>query len=129
MPGKDTVLLTAEALSVDFATEAVRSPAAGGISIFVGTTRDNFNGKKVTLLEYEAYEPMAVKEMRELCARARLKWTETIGVAMLHRLGPVAIEEASVIIAVSSPHRVDAIGTFTYRTTVQHHSYHAVPYA
>lgn len=109
MSGEDIVLLTPDKLSAEFAMQAVASPSAGGTSVFIGTTRDNFEGKAVMLLEYEAYEPMAKKKMNELCKRARTKWTDTIGVAVLHRLGAVPIGEASVIIAVSSPHRLDAI--------------------
>lgn len=108
----DVIVLTHEVLSVDFATKSVSSNAAGGISVFVGTTRDNFDGKGVIRLEYEAYEPMAVKEMRNLCMKAREKWVDIIKIAVLHRLGIVPIGEASVIIAVSSPHRREAIGKF-----------------
>lgn len=112
MDRKDIVLLSGDRLSVDRATQAVASPAAGGSSVFIGTTRDNFDGKPVTLLEYEAYESMAEKEMHLLCKRAREKWADLIGVAVFHRLGVVPIGEASVIIAVSSPHRLDAIRKF-----------------
>lgn len=108
---EDTVLLTFDVLSVDAASKAVGSDGAGAISLFVGTTRDNFDGKRVLSLEYEAYEPMALKEMKALCGRARDKWPATLAVAVFHRLGKVPIAEASVIIAVSSPHRTDAIST------------------
>lgn len=106
----DTVILTKDPINVQFATEAVTRPQAGGVSVFVGTTRDTFQGKNVVRLEYEAYEPMALKEMRALCGAAREKWSDLVSIAVLHRLGLVPVGEASVIIAVSSPHRREAIG-------------------
>lgn len=104
------VLLTYDMITPEAASNAVGSDAAGAISLFIGTTRDNFDGKKVTRLEYEAYEPMAKKEMFRLCQQAISKWTSIISIAMFHRLGVVPVGESSVIIAVSSPHRKDAIG-------------------
>lgn len=106
----NTVLLTYDKLSVDTAHLSVVAPNAGGISVFVGTTRDNFDGKRVTYLEYEAYEPMAIKQMHRLCESARWKWPQLAKICVMHRLGRVPIAEASVIIAVSSPHRREAIG-------------------
>lgn len=108
----DVVLLTHDKLDVEQASVAVTNPAAGATSLFIGMTRDNFDGKAVTHLEYEAYEPMAVKEMKNLCLSAREKWPSIIAIAVYHRLGPVPIKEASVVIAVSSAHRVEAIGKF-----------------
>lgn len=99
-----------ERLSVAKVPKEVGSPATGATSIFIGTTRNNFDGKRVVLLEYEAYEKMALKEMRVICTSARQKWPDIIGIAIYHRLGKVSIGEASVIIAVSSAHRRDAIG-------------------
>merc|ERR1712178_416981 len=81
---------------------------AGAISLFVGTTRDNFEGKTVLRLEYEAYEEMAQKEMLKLCATTRERFP-VHHVVMHHRLGVVPVGEASVIIAISSSHRREAI--------------------
>lgn len=108
----DDILLTNEPLSLERAQDAIGNPSAGGQSFFVGTTRDNFDGKSVVLLEYEAYHDMAVKEMNLLCVSAREKWPALCKIAIYHRLGKVAIREASVIIAVSAPHRREAIGSF-----------------
>lgn len=118
------IVLTEEVLSVDSAMTAVSRDCAGGISIFVGTTRDNFEGKTVVRLEYEAYHAMAVKEMRSLCDTARSKWPQITAIAIMHRLGVVPVREASVIIAVSSPHRIDAIGT----CLATHSAFHFLPY-
>jgi molybdopterin synthase catalytic subunit len=88
---------------------AAGSDAAGAISLFIGTTRDNFEGKRVVTLEYEAYVPMAESEMRKLCVTTREKFPGVLAVVIHHRLGRVPVAEASVVIAVSSPHRKIAI--------------------
>lgn len=108
----DTVKLVSVPLSVEEASNVVSSPHAGGTSIFVGTTRDTFEGKGVISLEYEAYDAMAVKEMQAVCRATRLKWPHVIKLAIFHRTGLVRVGEASVITAASSPHRRDAIGTY-----------------
>lgn len=108
--GGCSVLLTPKALDVAAASAEVGSDGAGAVSLFVGATRKTFQGRRVVTLEYEAYEEMAMKEMRVLCESVREKWPDVIGVAVHHRLGLVPVGEASVIIAVSSPHRKEAIG-------------------
>lgn len=82
----------------------VASPAAGAIVTFVGTTRIENAGRRVHRLEYEAFETMALSEMRELAREAGIRW-QIIRIAMAHRIGPVDIGEASVVIAVSAAHR------------------------
>jgi molybdopterin synthase catalytic subunit len=60
----DVVEVTAQALSLERYTDLVTRPAAGAVSAFIGTTRDNFAGKHVLHLEYEAYKPMAIKMLQ-----------------------------------------------------------------
>jgi molybdopterin synthase catalytic subunit len=86
---------------------AVSHPAAGAVVTFLGTTRDHNDGRRVTLLEYEAYPEMALAEMRKIGETARERWP-IHAIAMVHRIGVVPIGEASVAIAVSSAHRVAA---------------------
>jgi len=86
---------------------SVRSPEAGAIDIFIGTTRNHSDGKEVLSLEYEAYEPMALKLMEALVAEARQRWAVK-RIAIVHRVGKVEIGEASVVIAVSAAHRQEA---------------------
>lgn len=107
----DYAKLISEPLSIEEASEIVSSPQAGATSVFVGTTRDNFEGKGVISLEYEAYHAMALKEMRTVCRSARQKWPQLIKLVIFHRTGSVPVGEASVITAASAPHRRDAIGT------------------
>ena len=85
---------------VDFVT----NPEAGAVATFIGTTRNNNEGRKVIALDYEAYPEMAEKELARLGEEASKKWP-ICRMAIVHRLGPVQITEPSVIIVVSAAHR------------------------
>lgn len=71
-------------------------------------------GKKVVRLEYEGYIPMAKSELLRVASNMRAKWPGVVGIAIVHRLGVVQVKEASVIVAVSSPHRRDALEACAY---------------
>ena len=107
------VKLTNDILDVGAVTSLVTDASTGAISIFVGTTRNHFGGKKVLRLFYEAYEPMAVKKMEELCVELRQKWS-LHNVAIYHRLGEVPPSEASVVIVVTSEHRKASLDAVSY---------------
>ncbi|XP_063817979.1 molybdopterin synthase catalytic subunit-like [Pseudophryne corroboree] len=111
---QDYIRISSEKLSADEVSQLVVSPCCGAVSIFIGTTRNNFEGKKVVSLEYEAYVPMAEAEIRKILSDIRQKWPSVRHVAVYHRLGVVPITEASVIIAVSSPHRNDSLDAVKY---------------
>uniref|UniRef100_A0A8C0HPN0 Molybdopterin synthase catalytic subunit n=1 Tax=Buteo japonicus TaxID=224669 RepID=A0A8C0HPN0_9AVES len=111
---KDFIKLKSEKLSVDEVSELVISPYCGAVSLFIGTTRNNFEGKKVIHLEYEAYTSMAETEIKKICRDVRQKWPSVKHIAVHHRLGVVPITEASVIIAVSSPHRTESLEAVMY---------------
>jgi molybdopterin synthase catalytic subunit len=85
----------------------VTGPEAGAIATFIGTTRNNNEGRKVTALDYDAYPEMAEKELARIGEDAKKKW-KIERIAITHRIGPVALTEASVVIAVSAAHRDDA---------------------
>ena len=101
-------LLSDEPLSLDRVVDEVRSDEAGAIATFTGTTRIQSRGRTVTHLEYEAYEGMAEKVMAELADALASRYDLTC-VAIHHRIGRVSIGETSVVIAVSAPHRADAL--------------------
>ncbi|MEX0601953.1 MAG: molybdenum cofactor biosynthesis protein MoaE [Bacteroidota bacterium] len=101
------VRLTPDPIDIPSLLTDVITPESGGIDVFVGTTRNHSNGRGVTRLEYEAFEPMALKEMEKIEHRARERWP-LHNVAVIHRLGTVPVGEASVAIAVASAHRKDA---------------------
>lgn len=101
-------LLSDEPVSLDRVVEEVRSDDAGAIATFTGTTRVHSRGRTVTHLDYEAYEGMAEKVMEEIAESLRAKYQLT-AIAIHHRIGRVSIGETSVVIAVSAPHRQDAL--------------------
>ncbi|XP_058465073.1 molybdopterin synthase catalytic subunit 2 isoform X2 [Malaya genurostris] len=96
--------LTFDKLEVGEVNDLVAHESCGAISLFVGTTRDNFDGKT-----YEAYEAMALKTMSQICDLMRIKWPDIKHIGIYHRLGTVPVKEASVVIGVSSPHRVSSL--------------------
>ena len=95
-------------LSLDDAVREVASDDAGAIATFTGTTRARSRGRAVVRLEYEAYEGMAEDEMERISADLKERHS-LIDVAIHHRVGVVGIGETSVVIAVSSAHRADAL--------------------
>lgn len=82
----------------------IKAPADGAVVVFEGIVRDNSRGRRTLYLDYEAYEPMALKKLEALAARA-LSEFRVRDVAIVHRLGRLEIGEISVAIAVSSAHR------------------------
>ncbi len=99
--------VTSEPLSIDEAYAAVRRDDCGAVALFVGAVRDHHDGKKVTRISYSAFKEMAEKEFARIGAEASARWP--IGaVYIAHRTGPLAIGDASVVIAVSAPHRAEA---------------------
>jgi molybdopterin synthase catalytic subunit len=101
-------IVTPEPIDPNELAAKVASPRAGGIATFLGVVRDNSLGRKVRYLLYEAYPPMAVKEMEAIEREVRGRW-EIEKIAITHRIGRLEIGEASVGIAVSSAHRREGI--------------------
>lgn len=100
-------------LDVGAADAFLRTPAAGGITLFVGTTRQWTGGEETAELEYECYEAMALKEMQRLAEAARAEWPVE-RLVILHRLGVVPLAEASVAVGVATPHRDAAFEASRY---------------
>ena len=105
----DHIAITPGPIDVAAAIAFVCDPSAGGVDAFLGTTRAETRDDGVGLiaLDYEAYEAMAEPQLRALVATARQRWP-IARCALLHRTGRVGLAEASVLIAVSCPHRVAA---------------------
>jgi molybdopterin synthase catalytic subunit len=89
--------------------EHVRADEAGAAVVFFGVVRNHNLGRKVERLEYDAYAEMAEKEMQKIAAEVRSQWPVT-DIAIQHRTGRLEIGEASLLVAVSSPHRREAFG-------------------
>jgi molybdopterin synthase catalytic subunit len=101
-------LLSEEPLSLDRVVDEVRDRGAGAIATFTGTTRIHSRGRTVTHLDYEAYEGMAERVMQEIAESLKGRY-EVCAIAIHHRVGRVGIGDPSVVIAVSAPHRQDAL--------------------
>ena len=100
--------LSDEPLSLDAAVREVADNGAGAIATFLGTTRVESRGRTVEHLDYEAYEGMAETVMERIADDLKSRY-ELCEVAIHHRVGRVGIGETSVVIAVSAPHRQDAL--------------------
>jgi molybdopterin synthase catalytic subunit len=100
--------LSAEPLSLDAVVDEVRSAQAGAIATFTGTTRVQSRGRTVLHLDYEAYEEMAEQVMTQIAEELKGRY-DLCEIAIHHRTGRVDIGEASVMIAVSAPHRQNAL--------------------
>ncbi len=99
--------LTHNPLDPEGITTQVRRDSNGAVVTFLGTTRNNFEGKQVLSLEYEAYEEMALKKLGEVREELQAKFgLEEIAIS--HRIGTVPIGEISLVVAVASPHRKEA---------------------
>ena len=103
------IQITSDALDISSATDAVNHPSAGGIAIFVGTTRAETapDGQQLIALDYEAYEDMAMKQLHALAAKVREQWP-VLRLAIFHRIGRVDVGMPSVVIAVSTAHRKES---------------------
>ena len=104
--GLTWVGLTEDELPVGAVAEWAVLPSCGAVVTFTGTARDHADGRPdVSQLEYEAYESQIGPRFLAIVDEARRRWPDLGRVAVLHRTGPVAIGEASVVVAASSPHR------------------------
>ena len=109
------VAVTSEPLDLQALIEEISrsSTADGAIATFVGLVRDENQGRRVSYLEYEAYEPLAVRALQLIVDEAGEAWTDTrLGVH--HRTGRLELGEASVIIVAASPHRAHAFAACRY---------------
>ena len=85
----------------------------GAVATFIGLVRDNNLNRHVTHLVYEAYEPMALKALAQICEEADREWPG-VRLAVHHRIGRLAIGEASIVIAAASAHRSAAFAACRY---------------
>lgn len=107
------IQIKSSALSLEEQLAFVSDEASGGINVFVGNVRNQTNNKPVIKLEFEAYTPMAIKEM-ELIAKEALTKYDINKISIQHRIGPLWPGETAVIIVASSAHRDDAFRACRY---------------
>jgi molybdopterin synthase catalytic subunit len=102
-----------EPLDAAAVAAAVTAPSCGAVALFVGVVREENAGHRVTWIDYEAYEPLAVRAFEQIDREARERWPG-LGLAIEHRVGRLEIGEASVVIAAASPHRAEAFAAARY---------------
>ena len=105
--------ITTQVLDVAALIASADAAGIGAVASFVGLVRDHNQGRRVLHLEYDAYEPLARRGLERIRAEAAERWP-TVRLAIHHRIGRLAIGEASVAIVASSPHRADAFATCRY---------------
>ncbi len=103
----DDIRLTRDAIAAQQLVAAAKHGEDGAVGVFDGIVRNNTRGRLTLHLDYEAYEEMALKQMRELAAEARRRFNVR-HIAIVHRLGRLAVGETSVLIVVASAHRAQA---------------------
>jgi len=96
-----------DAIDIGTVVARVARPGAGGIDVFVGCVRDENDGRAVVLLEYEAYVPMALAEMKRIGEEIE-RASEGVRVAAAHRVGSLRVGDLAVVCAASAPHRAEA---------------------
>ncbi len=104
MTKNSSIKITSKKLNLQDCYDFVFDASCGGIALFVGTVRNKTQNKEVTLLDFSAYEPMAVKEMQKIADKALTEF-DILKIAIHHSEGELKIGDIPVIIAVSSPHR------------------------
>jgi len=107
------VAVTSAPLTLDAVVRAVEGRGAGAVTTFLGLVRDHNQGRRVLFLDYEAYAPLAEKALARIVDEAATRWTGA-RMAIHHRTGRLEIGEASVVIAVATPHRADAFAACRY---------------
>lgn len=109
LTGGDWLAVTPEPLPVEGATAWATTAASGAVVVFLGVVRDHSEGRDgVVGLTYEAYEEEALRRLGAVADECRRRWPVVDRVAMLHRVGDLALSDAAVVVVVSSPHRPEA---------------------
>jgi molybdopterin synthase catalytic subunit len=106
--GTDLYRITEDPVSLDPLVASVARNTSGAVATFLGVVRGFARGRQVSWLEYDAYPEMATAKMRQIGEEIRTRWAVDC-IAIVHRTGRLTIGEASVAIAVSAPHRREAL--------------------
>ena len=107
------IKILSEPLNIQSCIDWVMTPQCGGIDVFIGTVREATKGKTVVRLEFEAYETMALKEMKKIADEALKRWA-VHKIVIHHRTGVLQIGDIPVVIAVSAAHRDAAFDACRY---------------
>ena len=110
----DRFQITFAPLSLEQVYALVDAPGNGAVVVMSGTVRNQTEGKPVVWLDYQAYEPMAIKVFADIAAQMRQRWSDVNQVVIHHRTGQLRIGEISVLVAVGCPHRAEAFAACQY---------------
>jgi molybdopterin synthase catalytic subunit len=111
---KDSFAITIAPLSIEEIYALADEPANGAVVLMSGMVRDRTDGKPVISLEYQAYQPMALRVFQQIAAEIRDRWPDVNRVVIHHRIGHLEIGEISVLVAVGCPHRSEAFDACRY---------------
>ena len=100
-------------IDIDALTREAASPACGATAVFVGTVRDENEGRSVDGIEYTAYDAMAEREMMRILEEAKDRYS-IVSAIVEHRIGELAVGDASIAVVVAHPHRGAAIDALRY---------------
>ncbi len=118
----DSLRITFAPLSLDEVYQLADDPGNGAVVVMSGTVRNKTDGQRVTYLEYQAYEPMAIAVFRSIAQQIREKWQDVNRVVIHHRTGKLEIGEISVLVAVGAPHRGEAFAACRYAIDTLKHN-------
>lgn len=119
---KDTFKITFAPLSLDDAYALADNAKNGAVVIMSGTVRDNTEGRPVQSLEYQAYEPMALKVFQDIAHQIQTQWPVVERIVIHHRIGQLRVGDISVLVAVGSPHRAEAFAACQYSIDTLKHT-------
>ncbi|AII52149.1 molybdenum cofactor biosynthesis protein MoaE [Hymenobacter sp. APR13] len=106
--------LTDQPIDVSAALRSVEADGAGAINTFIGTVRNKSTGRPVVRLEYEAYDSMALHQLRKVAEQAAEQWPMVEKITVVHRKGTLYIGDVAVVVAVSTPHRAESFTACQY---------------
>ncbi|MFM7450307.1 MAG: molybdenum cofactor biosynthesis protein MoaE [Leptolyngbyaceae cyanobacterium] len=118
----DDFAITIAPLSLEEVYSLADDCANGAVVMMSGMVRNNTEGKPVVALEYQAYEPMAMRVFQSIAVEIRAHWPDVTHVVIHHRVGRLSIGEISVLVAVGSPHRGEAFAACQYAIDTLKHN-------
>ncbi len=119
---QDKFAITFAPLSLAEVYALADNPANGAVVVMSGTVRNQTEGKPVVALEYQAYQPMALRVFEEIASDIRQTWPDVNQVIIYHRTGRLQIGEISVLVAVGSPHRAEAFAACQFAIDTLKHT-------
>jgi molybdopterin synthase catalytic subunit len=119
---EDSFMITFAPLSIEEVYALANAPANGAVVVMSGMVRNQTDGRAVISLEYQAYEPMALRVFYQIASDIRQKWSDVNRVIIHHRTGRLQIGDISVLVAVGCPHRSEAFEACRYAIDTLKHN-------